>query len=92
MVSSKEFSEKLHFFLRESIELMKIKDINEAMIFLNRYFKHTFSSENLNLWVPDGATGVFFTVNSGRQELRCLATRGLLNDVLKYGKPYNSKE
>lgn len=66
MVSSKEFSEKLHFFLRESLELMKIREINEAMIFLNRYFKHTFSSENLNLWVPDGATGIFYTVNSAR--------------------------
>mgnify|MGYP006976769209 CR=1 FL=1 len=54
LVSNREFAEKLHFFLRESLELLKMKDLREAMIFMNKYFKHVFASEHLNVWVPDG--------------------------------------
>lgn len=92
LVSNREFSERLHFFLRMSLELLKIKDIKEAMVFLHKYFKHTFSSENLNLWVPDGASGIFYTYNASRQEVRCISTRGLIHEVITTRKAFNSKK
>ena len=54
LINFREFSDKLHFFLKESLELLKIEDIKEIQIFLGKYFRHVFNSQTLNLWIPDG--------------------------------------
>lgn len=63
MVSCKEFGDKLHFLLRESLDILRIKEIKDLMIFLNRYIKHIFSSEHLYLWVADGVSFIFVGVD-----------------------------
>ena len=54
LVSIKDFGDKIHFFIREFTELLKVKDITELMSFVNKYFKHPFNCEHLNLWLADG--------------------------------------
>lgn len=54
LINFREFSDKLHFFLKEAFELLKLEDIKEVQAFLSKYFRHIFNSQILNLWVPDG--------------------------------------
>jgi len=35
-------------------------------------------------------TGIFYTKNVTGEELRCLATKGLINEVLKNKRAFNS--
>lgn len=54
LINSREFSDKLHFFLKESLELLKLEDVKDVQAFLGKYFRHVFGSQMLNLWIPDG--------------------------------------
>ena len=54
LISCKEFGDRLHYLLREVLDIIKIKDVKELMVYLNRFVKHVFSSEHLHLWVADG--------------------------------------
>lgn len=54
LVSTKEFSDKQHHMLRAVIDIAKIRDLKELMVYLNKTVKHIFSSEHMYLWVADG--------------------------------------
>ena len=54
LINFREFSDKLHFFLKEALELLKIDNIKDVQTFLAKYFRHVFNSQMLNLWIPDG--------------------------------------
>ena len=60
LISIKEFADKIHFFIREFTEMLKVKDATELMIFINKYFKYPFNSEHLNLWLSDGVSHFFY--------------------------------
>ena len=91
LVSYKEFAERMHTFLKEALDLSRMKEIDEIMAFVNKYLRQTFTSEHVHLWLPDRSTGIFYTLDSNRQEIRCLSTKGLINEVITFKKPYNSK-
>ena len=54
LINFREFSDKLHFFMKEALELQKIDNIKDVQTFLAKYFRHVFNSQMLNLWIPDG--------------------------------------
>ena len=54
LISMREFSDKLHFFFKETLELLRCREVTEVQVLLNKYFKVIFSAQILNLWVPDG--------------------------------------
>jgi len=54
LINFREFSDKLHFFVKEALEVLKLEDIHDVQTFLGKYFRHVFNSQMLNLWIPDG--------------------------------------
>jgi myosin heavy subunit len=91
LISYKEFGERLHLFLKQSYEIFKLRHIEELMVYLNKYTKQIFTCEQVHLWCPDRATGIFYTIEQTKSEIRCLSTKGLISEVLKNNKAFNSK-
>ncbi len=45
LTSYKEFSESNHIFIKLAIDLIKLKDFNEMMIYINKYTKQIFTCQ-----------------------------------------------
>lgn len=56
MISSKEFSDKLHYTVRETLDILKMGEIKDIMVYINKYIRHIFSSEHMYLWLADGVS------------------------------------
>jgi len=60
LISTREFSDKLHFILKESLALVNLHEVSEIQMTLNKHFKYLFNAKTVHLWIPDGVNKIFY--------------------------------
>eukprot|EP01016_Furgasonia_blochmanni_P051747 TRINITY_DN8189_c0_g1_i2.p1 TRINITY_DN8189_c0_g1~~TRINITY_DN8189_c0_g1_i2.p1 ORF type:complete len:280 (+),score=56.26 TRINITY_DN8189_c0_g1_i2:95-841(+) len=91
-LSVKEFAERMNTFVREGTNAMKQGTLKDLMIYLSKAMKPVFYAERIHLWAVDRLTGLLYTYNQDKNEMRCLGTKGLFGEVVKYGKAANKRD
>jgi hypothetical protein len=52
------------------------------MVFISTHFLNVFACENIYLWVNDSYTGIMYTMNENKSELRAIISYGVFHDVM----------
>ena len=88
-LSFQDFAEKMNQLIISLTHVLQYNSIEDLMVNISKTMRSIFNAEIIHLWMADKDTGVFFTFNKMRRNIRCFANKGWIGKAVSTGKLIN---